>query len=621
MKRFISILLAFAAGVSFLSCSNTGHISGELKKWHRITLTFEGPNSSETADPNPFLDYRLNVTFFYGDNACVVPGFYAADGNAGETGVTAGNKWRVFFTPDRAGEWTYYASFRAGEKIALSNDPEAGTPTSFDGAQGRFLVKESDKTENDARAKGALRYVGEHYLQFAETGDYFLKGGADSPENFLAYYEFDNAERIARIEGETREGEAQKILQGGTHTFAPHAGDWRPGDPTWQNGKGKNIIGALNYLADKGMNSVYFLTMNVGGDGKDVWPWTKYDERYRYDCSKLDQWDIVLSHMDKLGIMQHVVLTETENEALFEIDEGISTTSGFADSRKLYYREMMARFGYHPAMVYNLGEENGWDNKDVPYGAANSEEQRKMFADWLKTLDPYDHPIVVHTLPGRYDEIYTPLLGHGTLDGPSLQMGDQSETHAETAKWIQKSAAAQHKWFVCLDEIGPAHTGVKPDADDYWHDDVRHYSLWGNLMAGGSGCEWYFGYQYPHNDLNCEDWRSRDHMWDLTRYALLFFQQHLPFWEMRAADDLISVKEAYCFAKPGEVYAIYVPNGGSCDVELTEDTYSVKWYNPRTGGELIDSNVTEVRGPGRKSIGLPPEERQKDWVALLKQQP
>lgn len=621
MKRCIFILLAFVAGISLPSCSNTGQISGELKKWHRLALTFAGSTTSETADPNPFLHYRLNVTFKYGDHTCVVPGFYAADGNAGETGADAGNKWRVIFTPDRAGEWTYYASFRTGEKIALSNDPEAGTPTSFDGAHGRFFVNESEKTDNDARAKGALRYIGEHYLQFAETGDYFLKGGADSPENFLAYYEFDNAERIAGIDGETREGEAQKILQSGSHTFAPHAGDWRSGDPTWQNGKGKNIIGALNYLADKGMNSVYFLTMNVGGDGKDVWPWTNYDERYRYDCSKLDQWDFVLSHMDELGIVQHVVLTETENEALFEIEEGISTTSGFADSRKLYYREIIARFGYHPAMVYNLGEENGWDNKDVPYGAANSDEQRKMFADWLKTVDPYDHPIVVHTLPGRYDEIYTPLLGYSTLDGPSLQMGDQRETHAETVKWIQKSAAAQHKWFVCLDEIGPAHTGVKPDADDYWHDDVRHYSLWGNLMAGGSGCEWYFGYQYPHNDLNCEDWRSRDHMWDLTRYALAFFQQYLPFWEMRAADELISVKDAYCFAKPGQVYAIYVPNGGSCDIELTEGTFSVQWYNPRTGGELIDSDMTEIRGPGRKSVGLPPEERHKDWIALVKQQP
>ena len=30
-----------------------------------------------------------------------------------------------------------------------------------------------------------------------------------------------------------------------------------------------------------------------------------------------------------------------------------------------------------------------------------------------------------------------------------------------------------------------------------------------SLMAGGSGCEWYFGYQYDHNDLNLEDFTAR----------------------------------------------------------------------------------------------------------------
>jgi len=43
-------------------------------------------------------------------------------------------------------------------------------------------------------------------------------------------------------------------------------------DPTWQTGKGKGIIGALNYLADKGANAVSFLTMNIVGDDQNVFP-------------------------------------------------------------------------------------------------------------------------------------------------------------------------------------------------------------------------------------------------------------------------------------------------------------------------------------------------------------
>ena len=60
-------------------------ISGELKQWHDVTLTFDGPATSESAEPNPFLFYRLNVTFTKGSKKYVVPGYYAADGNAAET--------------------------------------------------------------------------------------------------------------------------------------------------------------------------------------------------------------------------------------------------------------------------------------------------------------------------------------------------------------------------------------------------------------------------------------------------------------------------------------------------------------------------------------------------------
>ena len=39
-------------------------VSGELKKWHTVTIDFDGPTHSETdVGPNPFLDYRLQVAF------------------------------------------------------------------------------------------------------------------------------------------------------------------------------------------------------------------------------------------------------------------------------------------------------------------------------------------------------------------------------------------------------------------------------------------------------------------------------------------------------------------------------------------------------------------------------
>jgi CubicO group peptidase (beta-lactamase class C family) len=551
-------------------------VTGELKKWHNVTLTIAGLDTNEAASPNPFLDYRLNVTFSKAGKSYVVPGYYAADGNAANTGAATGNKWRVHFVPDEEGAWNYAISLRSGAGIAVSSAP--GVAASGDGLTGTLTVGGSDKTGRDHRGKGLLRYVGSRYLQFAGNGEYFIKGGADSPENFLAYADFDQTPNFK-------------------HRYAPHAADAQAGDPTWQGGKGKNILGALNYLAGKGMNSVYFLTMNVTGDGDDVWPWASKTERFRFDVSKLDQWERVFSHMDAKGLLLHVVTQERENDHL--LDGGALGTQ-----RKLYYRELVARFGHHLALVWNLGEEN-----------TNSPQQRRDFASYLRGLDPYDHPIVLHNWPGDQGP-FTSVLGFGSVEGPSIQVLNPQSTHAETLHWLAESARLGRQWVVTLDEIGPANAGVLPDSHDPNHDGVRKQALWGNLMAGGAGVEWYFGYGYPHNDLNLEDWRSRDNMWNQTRLALEFFRQYLPFTQMTAQDGLTSQTDDYVLAQPGQVYAVYRPNGGAATLNLSGGTYSVQWYNPRTGGGLQNGSLSSVTGPGAKSIGAPPAAG--DWVALVR---
>ena len=548
-------------------------ITGVRKKWHPVTLSFQGPEMSEAGEPNPFTESRLNVAFSNTGRTIVVPGYYAADGNALESGRQAGPVWRVHFTPDEEGVWQYRVSFRTGPNVAINSEEDAGQAAAFDGLSGSIDIGPADPHAPGFLAKGVLRHVGQRYPQFAETGEFFLKGGADSPENFLAFADFDQTPP--------------------THRYEPHAGDWRFGDPVWHFTKGKNIIGALNYLAGKGMNSVYFITMNVEGDGKDVWPWTSKTERYRFDCSKLDQWEIVFSHMDRLGIMMHVVTQETENDQLIDGGE-------LGPERRLYYRELVARFAHHPAVTWNLGEEN-----------TNTPEQRRAFADYIRGLDPYDHPIVIHTFPSKRNEVYSDLLGYAQLDGPSLQLSDMRETHRETLKWVNRSREAGRQWFVCLDEIGPASIGVKPDAEDPDHDDVRRYALWGNLTAGGAGCEWFF-----QSDIRSEDWRSRDRMWDLTRIALDFFHKHLPFTEMRCQNRLVTGKNVWCLAKPGEIYTVYIPEGGTTTLEIPEGAYSVDWYNPREGGPLVPGKT--LKGPGKPGLGNPPHDSEEDWVALVR---
>ena len=83
-------------------------ISGELKQWHKVTLTLTGPQADESStEPNPFTDYRMTVTFAHesGTPTYRVPGYFAGDGNAANSSATSGNKWRAhvaqFLQPPR----------------------------------------------------------------------------------------------------------------------------------------------------------------------------------------------------------------------------------------------------------------------------------------------------------------------------------------------------------------------------------------------------------------------------------------------------------------------------------------------------------------------------------------
>jgi len=163
-------LLSVALACASLSAQQ---ISGELKQWHDVVLTFTGPSTSESAEPNPFFNHRLDVTFIKGGRTLVVPGYFAADGNAAETSATSGDRWRVHFVPDETGEWTYRVSFRRGPNVAVDSNPLAGQPVAPDGVSGKLTIAPSDKFGRDHRAQGTLRYVGNHYLQYGGSKRYF----------------------------------------------------------------------------------------------------------------------------------------------------------------------------------------------------------------------------------------------------------------------------------------------------------------------------------------------------------------------------------------------------------------------------------------------------------------
>lgn len=573
-------------------------IDGECRKWHKITLSFEGPETSETADFNPFMNYRLNVTFTHMETGkkLVIPGYFAADGNAGETSAVSGNVWKVHFAPEETGEWRYEVDFRKGKWLAVSERADAGEPAGYmDGETGSITVSESDKTGNDNRAKGRLVYTGERYLIYSETGLPMLKTGVDSPENFLAYAEFDGNYQ--------NDGHKDHMIK----TWEPHIRDWKEGDPTWQGGKGKGIIGAVNYLASKGLNSFSFLIMSIQGDDQNVFPFIDYDTYDRYDCSKLDQWEIVFDHADKLGMFLHFKILEQENQGL--LDNG-----AIGARTKLLYRELMARFGHHLAMNWNCGEEGGdWAKEHVT--PPMNTTQRLAAAEYFYQNDPYRHHVVIHC-PPAFNDITGPLSKYS---GVSVQTGNRDfrEDHDKIKYYIRLSKEAGKQWAVSLDEPGDAAYALVPDSEDAYHDNARKNSLWGTFLAGGWGWEAYFGYKMENSDLTCQDYRSRDSFWDQCRYLQEFFRMaDIDITESENHDELVGEKD-FCLADPGQYYIVFLKEGkGTLDLRNETGSYSVRWYDPRNGGKL--SKGKTIKGGNTVDLARSGADSTEDRVVLVK---
>lgn len=528
-----------------------------------------------------------------------MPGFFDGDGK----GEGLGNVWRVRFTPDEPGDWNWEATFCTAPGVAVQFDCDNAQPAAFSGATGEFSVAPRDEHAPGFAKWGRLEYVGLRYLKFVD-GPYWLRGGTDSPENFLAYAGFDN----------TRP----------SHDYAVHGDAWRAGDPDWGDGRGKAIIGALNHLADKKVNSAYMLLMNIGGDGDDVWPWagepapkgSPDDDNLHFDISKLTQWETVFDHAQRQGIFLHLVFNEAEEENKRELDDG-----ELGVERKLYYREMVARFGHHLALEWNLCEEY---NIVFDLGP----DRIREFARYLGAVDPYDHPVTVHSARDPVEALRF-TYGDPLFSLTSIQL-NQRRADLVAEAILDATAAAGRPLPVSLDEftvdVGQEKSHIPYDRADLH----RKQKLWPTYFSGGM-IEFILEGLLDVNSFTGE---ARDELWDTVWYARKFMEENLPFHEMSPMDELVegeaelevgmgggktSMMGAQVLAKQGEVYAVYLPvasKTGEIDLSEASGALELRWYNPRTGE--FEGEVQPLDGGGKVAIGAPPADPAEDWTALIR---
>ena len=554
----IFVTLIYIYKDSQLGNKSTDATIATFQKWDEITLEFTGSHQAlnqNSSNPNPFLDYRLTVTFTNAGKSYTVPGYFVGDGNGG-----SGTKWRAHFSADKEGTWSYYTTLYNGSNVAVNG---GGNIVGISPSNGSFNITGNSNQGGFYQWCGRLGYVGKHYLRCLDTGQYWIKGGTNSPENFLK----------------------------GAETDAGYA----------------NIINALNYLSSKKVNSIYFLPMNLGGDGNDTYPFVTTTDTLHYDTQKLAKWNSIFKEANKKEISLEFVLNEAEDGNRGYL--GLTLT----EARKLYYRELVARYSHHPAVKWVITEENRWNTTDII-----------SFASYIRSVDPYDHPISVHTNLDN-TAFYNEILGDPNFDSTSIQYSIAAGTITETAsafaeEWRTKSAKAGRPWVIDLDEGIVEDGGGSSGLTSSNMEDLRKKALYPAILSGGN-ISWYFGIT-EDTGLNMDRLTSRGAMWDWMYYARKLLYDLPNRDELIPGDHLIiENSRAQVFYKPGQTYVVYLYSTSSGETnaainlsEVSNQSLILKWYNPKTGSYSGNKNI--VGGPSVE-LGATPLRDKGDWVAVI----
>lgn len=591
-------------------------VHGERKCWHNVMVSLSGPWASEQdTAPNPFVDYSMVVRFRHesGTPDYFVLGYFACDGNAAESSATKGNIWRAHLSPDKAGRWSYEILFRSGPGVAF--DFDSGVPQSpFDGLRGEFTVAPSDKKGKDLRAHGRLQYVKKRYLKFSESGRTFLKLGVEPELALLASSDFDD--------DSTADDAGRRVQAADT----AHVSDWLSGDPAWKQGKGKALIGTMNFLASSGLNSVSFSTYEPNRDqGGGVWPFVLPAQRFTYDCSKLDQWAIVFEHATTRGICIQLKLQEN-------IDGG-----KLGPERMLYFQQMIARFGHHAAVHWNLEQ---LDTQTV--------DDLTAMAAYIREIDPYRHPIFLRVRLNDARDRYVSFLGDKNAMSGVVLHNSWDSIHREVFRLVDDSREAKHHWVV--ETRTPETNAIVVDREESPSENLREgglieqgsldanlrrYAFWGNLMAGGAGVILPFDNRHRDVQAKREGFRMGEAQWLSGRLAVAFFRdQKIPLAEMVCVDELINNEKhgnsGFAMAQPGKLYLVYLPSARATPARLKlrdlAGEFDVSWFNPRLGGELQAGSVVSIKAGDWVDLGLPPESiapaRDEvpgdDWIVVVK---
>jgi Protein of unknown function (DUF4038)/Domain of unknown function (DUF5060)/Putative collagen-binding domain of a collagenase len=459
-----------------------------------------------------------------------------------------GKLFRILFMPSRPGNYDYSVTFRRGD----SAQSHSGSFEAIAGKR-RGIVR----VDKDYPWHFIWEGTGEHYF-FNGTTAFLLMGWKD--EKVIQ----GSIDRLHRL----KINRMRVLLGGGRSTSF-----W--GEPIIPN---EQFQPYLNPWPAERPNDI----SNPGFDYA------------RFNLPYWQKFERMLRHASEQDMIISVIMDWN--------DSPVHPGAG-SDNEKRYYRYAAARLGAFANITWDLGDD---------ISAFRTLEWSHQMGTLLQQWDPYHHLATDHPIDNKHQDRASPWFGFTSFQEwhrPLHQwMLDQRKAQAKTGRIIPQTneeyGYEDHypKWSPSYPE------GASADADRRaaWEMAMAGtYQSTGETAKRGTGV-------WPDSGGGWVNGRGDDTMVMLKGYAhMVDFFTGFEWWKAEPHDELVD-HGSFCLAEPGNLYVVYLPQGGNVTVKLAQGRFQVNWYNPRAGKTVP---LPPVDGPSWTSPEAP---ERGDWALLLK---
>jgi Protein of unknown function (DUF4038)/Domain of unknown function (DUF5060) len=397
--------------------------------------------------------------------------------------------------------------------------------------------------------------TGEHYF-FNGTTAFWLEGWRD--ERTIEY----SIERLRRL----KVNRIRVLLAGAANMF------W--GEPVMT---GDNFTMMLRPWVAKDPGS--FDRPGIDYTRFDVAYWQKWERMLRFARER----DVVISAI--LDISTHSTQAAAESE----------------DERR-YVHYAAARLGAFSNVTWDLG-----DDLDSFRDDAWAHETGTLLVGW----DPVHHLATSHPVHREHQDRASAWFGFTSIQEWSRRqhalMLEEREIQKKTGRIIPQ-ANEEYGYEDHYPRWAPAPPGDSAET-------LRRVA-WDIAMAGAYGTAGETARRgtniWPDTGGGWINGRSDDTTSMLALYAhVVEFFTSFEWWKTEPHDELVG-NGAYCLAKPGEIYAIYVDRPRAVPVTLEPGTYEGRWFSATTG------QVVPLPAPVKGPVWTAPEPPgAQDWALLL----